>query len=93
MAAVPVVVATGVAQTVKLAGGLDDVTGTAWGRTLLVKVVVVTVLVTIGGVSQWLLRHDGPASLRRHVVAEAVIGVAVLAIAAALVTLPAPSSR
>ena len=58
--AVPVIVATGVAQTLKLAGNLDDVTSTSWGRTLLVKVAVVTVLVAIGGVSQWLLRNDGP---------------------------------
>jgi copper transport protein len=86
--AVPVVVATGVAQTVKLAGGLGDLTATSWGRTLLVKIAIVTVLVAIGGVSQWLLRNDGPASLRRHVVAEALIGMAVLAVAASLVTLP-----
>ncbi len=86
--AVPVIVATGVAQTLKLAGGLDDLTATSWGRTLLVKVVVVTVLVAVGGVSQWLLRHDGPSALKRNVLVEALIGIAVIGLAAALVALP-----
>ncbi len=88
MVAVPVIVATGIAQTLKLAGNLDDVTSTSWGRTLLVKVAVVTVLVAIGGVSQWLLRNDGPAALKRNVLVEAVIGIAVVGLAAALVALP-----
>ncbi|HZX54192.1 MAG TPA: copper resistance protein CopC, partial [Ilumatobacteraceae bacterium] len=63
MVAVPLIVGTGVLQTLKLAGNLDDVTSTSWGRTLLVKVAVVTVLVAIGGVSQWVLRNDGPPAL------------------------------
>ena len=86
--AVPVIVVTGVAQTLKLAGGLDDLTGTSWGRTLLVKIAVVTILVAIGGVSQWLLRHDGPSALKRTVLVEALIGITVIALAAALVALP-----
>ncbi len=88
MVAVPVIIATGVAQTLKLAGSLTDLTATSWGRTLLVKVSVVTVLVAIGGVSQWLLRHDGPAALKRNVMVEALIGIAVIGLAAALVALP-----
>jgi copper transport protein len=88
MVAVPVIVATGVAQTLKLAGSFDDVTSTSWGRTLLVKVAVVTVLIAIGGVSQWLLRHDGPRALKRNVLVEAMIGIAVVGLAAALVALP-----
>ena len=89
--AVPVIVATGVAQTLKLAGNLDDVTSTTWGRTLLVKVAVVAVLVAIGGVSQWLLRNDGPSALKRNVLVEALIGVGVIGLAAALVALPPQS--
>ena len=88
MVAVPIIVATGVAQTLKLAGSLSDLTGTSWGRTLLVKVSVVTVLVAIGGVSQWLLRHDGPSALKRNVLVEALIGIGVIGLAAALVALP-----
>ena len=86
--AVPIVVATGAAQTLKLAGSLDDITSTSWGRTLLVKVAVVTVLVAIGGVSQWVLRHDGPSALKRNVFVEALIGIVVVGLAAALVALP-----
>ncbi len=89
--AVPVIVATGVAQTFKLAGGFDDVTSTSWGRTLLVKVAVVTVLVAIGGVSQWVLRNDGPSAIKRNVLVEALIGIAIVGLAAALVALPPQS--
>ncbi|MEY2445678.1 MAG: copper transport protein [Ilumatobacteraceae bacterium] len=88
MVAVPVIIVTGVSQTLKLAGSLDDLTSTSWGRTLLVKVAVVTVLVALGGVSQWLLRHDGPSALRRNVLVEALIGIGVIGLAAALVALP-----
>jgi len=88
MVAVPLIVGTGVAQTLKLAGGLDDVTSTSWGRTLLVKVAVVTVLVAIGGVSQWVLRNDGPPALKYNVLVEGLIGIGVVGLAAALVALP-----
>jgi copper transport protein len=86
--AVPVIVATGVAQTLRLAGGLDDVTATVWGRALVAKVAIVVVLVAIGGVGRWLLQHDGPASLRRTVLVEGVLGIAVVGLAAGLVALP-----
>ena len=86
--AVPVMVATGVAQTLKLAGGLDDITATTWGRLLLAKVMVVIVMVAVAGVSRWLLRHDGAASIRRTVAVEVVLGVVVVGLAAALVAQP-----
>jgi copper transport protein len=91
---VPVLVATGVAQTWRLSGGFDGITDTAWGRTLLVKVTVVAALVAVAGVSRWLLRHTGVASLGRTVAIEAVLGVAVLALAAGLVGLgPRPAAE
>jgi copper transport protein len=86
--AVPVIVATGVAQGLELSGGLDDLTDTDWGRLLLVKVTVIVALLAIAGVSRWLLAHEGARSLRRTVVAEAVLGVVVLALAAGMVALP-----
>ena len=85
---VPVIVATGVAQTLRLAGGLDDVTDTDWGRLLLVKVTVVVGLLAIAGVSRWLLQHDGAASIRRTVIVEFIIGVVVIGLAAGMVGLP-----
>ncbi len=86
--AVPIIVATGVAQTLKLAGGLDDVTATTWGRLLLAKVMLVIVMVAIGGVSRWLLQHDGASSIRRTVLVEAVIGILVVGLAAGMVAQP-----
>lgn len=85
---VPVIVATGVMQTLRLAGGLDDVTATDWGRLLLIKVTVVVALLAIAGVSRWLLHHDGAVSIRRTVIAEFIIGVVVVGIAAGMVALP-----
>jgi copper transport protein len=90
--AIPVVVVTGALQTLKLSGGYDAVrnhfTDTDWGRTLLVKIVVVAVVVSVGAVSHWLVRHEGVHGLRRTVIAEAVIGLAAIGLAAGLVTLP-----
>jgi copper transport protein len=86
--AVPVIVATGVAQTLKLAGGLSDVTATDWGRMLLTKVMLVIAMVALGGVSRWLLQHDGAGSIRRTVAVEAVVGIAVIALAAGIVGQP-----
>ena len=85
---VPLIVATGIAQTLKLAGGLDDVTATDWGRLLLVKVTVVVALLAIAGVSRWLLRHDDATSIRRTVITEFAIGVVVVGLAAGMVALP-----
>ena len=86
--AVPLIVVTGSLQTLELAGGIDDLTDTSWGRTLLVKLSIVSVLVAIGGVSRWLLRNVSVESLRRSVLAEAALGVVVLGVAASLVSLP-----
>lgn len=83
--AVPVLVATGVIQAAKLSGGFGGLTDTTWGRTLLVKLSVVVVLVVVGGVSRWLLRHADLRSLGRTVACEAVLGIAVLTVSAALV--------
>ncbi|MEI8238514.1 MAG: copper resistance protein CopC [Actinomycetota bacterium] len=82
---VPVIVGTGLLQTWKLAGTLDDVTATTWGRLLLSKVVLVVAMVAIGGVSRWLLLNAGTVGIRRTVVAEAIIGVVVIGLAAAMV--------
>lgn len=94
--AVPVIVATGIAQTLEVVDDLDDLTATGWGRVLLVKLVVVVGLVVLGGLSRTLLRHHGADSIRRTVAVEAVLGVVVLGLAASLVGLPpenAPSSQ
>ena len=82
---IPVIVVTGVIQAWKIGGGLSTLTETSWGRLLLAKGAVAVLLVTIGGASRWLLQNDGPKALRRTVVTEALLGVAVLGLAAGLV--------
>ena len=83
--AVPVVVATGVAQTLRLGGGTDDITATNWGRLLLVKITIVVAVLGLAGAARWLLAREGAASLRRTMVVEAVAGLVVLGLVAALV--------
>lgn len=85
---VPLIVATGVAQTLRLSEGLATLTDTSWGRVLLAKVVVAALVVTLGGASRWLLHHEGPSGLRRTVTTEAVIAFGVFGLAASLVSLP-----
>lgn len=86
--AVPVIVGTGVLQTWKLAGGLSDVTATDWGRLLLGKVMLVVVILAIAAVSRWLLINEGASSIRRTVIAEAVVGLLVVGLAAGMVAQP-----
>jgi copper transport protein len=88
LVAVPLVVLTGIAQTVHLAGGLAVLGETAWGRVLLAKASVVTLLVVVGGAALWLLRHEGPGGLRRLVITQAVVALAVVGLAAGLVAPP-----
>jgi copper transport protein len=82
---VPLIVVTGVVQAWRIGGGLSTLTDTTWGRLLLAKGAVAVLLVTIGGASRWLLRNSGPSSLRRTVIAEGLLGIAVLVLAAGLV--------
>lgn len=85
---VPLIVVTGVLQAWKLAGSFDDVAATDWGRVLLIKVTLVVILLAVAAVSRWLLLHDGSGSVWRTIVVEAVVGVAVLGLAAGMVGLP-----
>jgi copper transport protein len=93
---VPLIVVTGVIQAWRIGGGLSTLTDTSWGRLLLAKGAVAVLVVTIGGASRWLLQNDGPGALRRTVTTEALLGVAVLGLAAGLVGSPptvGPQSR
>jgi copper transport protein len=85
---VPIVVGTGALQTIELAGGIDELTSTTWGRSLLVKLSIVSVVIAMGAVSRWMVHNAGIASIRRIVFAEAALGVAVLAVTAGLVSQP-----
>lgn len=86
--AVPTIVVTGAWQTWNLVGNLGDLTVTTWGRTLLAKLALVVFLVTLGAMSRWLLRAEGPHAIRRLVASELVVGGLVLGLTAGLVATP-----
>jgi copper transport protein len=101
--AVMVVVATGVVQSIRQVGSLFALFHTTYGRTLVVKVTLVAVLVVLGALSRRALHGtnwwrpsslrtaadgSGPfpaARLRRSVVAELCVALAILAVTAVLV--------
>ncbi|HZM55934.1 MAG TPA: copper resistance protein CopC [Acidimicrobiales bacterium] len=106
--AVVVVVATGTFQSIRQVGSLYALFHTVYGRTLLVKIGLVVVLIGLGAVSRrivhgtWGLRRQaqpvareasataqslttGVGRLRRSVLAEIAIALAVLAVTALLV--------
>ncbi|MBU3704692.1 MAG: copper resistance protein CopC [Ilumatobacteraceae bacterium] len=94
--AVPVVVGTGVVQTLRLHGGITTLISQSHGRLLLVKLLVVVVMLAVANKSRQLnLRRltDEPvrmASRRRQLtqagLTECAIGGVVVALTAALVT-------
>ena len=86
--AVPVIVATGVAQAWIMMHGISGVTDTQYGRTLIVKTSLVVVVVAIGGVARKALRRSGPKSLQQTLSIEAILIAVIIAITASLVALP-----
>ncbi|MDO8362551.1 MAG: copper resistance protein CopC [Actinomycetota bacterium] len=85
---VPLIVATGVAQTLKLGDGLSTIADTEWGQLLLTKVAVVAALLAVAAASRWLLRNGVAGSVHRTMVGEAVLGLVVVGFAAGVVALP-----
>jgi copper transport protein len=62
LACVTVLVVTGSYQSLRDVGSLDALTGTEFGRLLLLKLAGVVVLVALGNVARrWVLRHTAPA--------------------------------
>ncbi|TDH61604.1 copper resistance protein [Dankookia rubra] len=74
-------------------GSVEAVYGTAYGAMSATKAVMLAMLLTLGG-SNWLLLHRLRASeggllrVRRFVEAEIILGIAVLAVAASLTSVP-----
>ena len=100
---VGVLVGTGVVQTLRLVGNPTDLLEATHGRLLVAKMVVLTAMLVIANVNRRRLDHrldrlDDPVTferrigpLRRAVIAEFAIGVAIVGITAAMVVSP-PSS-
>lgn len=94
--AVPVIVVTGVVQTLRLHGGLTTLVSQTHGRVLLLKIVAVAVMLALANKSRRLnLSHiaDEPSrlatrrqQLTRASIVEAATGGLVIAVTAALVT-------
>ncbi|WP_325099897.1 copper resistance CopC/CopD family protein [Streptomyces sp. GMY02] len=87
--AVTVLVATGIYQSWRGLGSWPALTGTAYGRLLLVKLFAVVLLLAVaGGSRHWTARlaaaRTGLRALRRSVLAEVAVGVAVLMVSTVL---------
>lgn len=86
--AVPVIVATGVVQTLMIVGNPVTLVDYRYGRLLLVKISLVAVIVALGGVSRRILRNFGAGRLGVSTAVEAAVGAAILAITAVLTGVP-----
>jgi copper transport protein len=97
LAAVCVLVASGILQSLLELGRIADLTGTAFGRDVAVKLGLVVLLVGCGALNR---RRHLPSlaaggspfvALRRTLAAEVVLGLAALAVSAALAAQQPPS--
>ncbi len=86
--AVPVIIATGVAQTLMIVGNPLTLVDYRYGRMLLVKISLVVVIVVLGGVSRRILRRFGADRLGVSMTVEAVVGAVIIAITAVLTGVP-----
>ena len=86
--AAPVAVVTGIVSTLLIGPPMADLVDTRWGRILIVKIVLVTVLVALGVA---IGRGAARSSMRwkpRLLMTEVIVGVVTLGTAAALVSTP-----
>jgi copper transport protein len=106
LASVTVLLATGTYQSILYLESLGDLTDSAFGRAILIKIVLILALIGLGALN---LRRNRPALerlasegapaggpgrlLRRAVQAEVALLVVVLAVTAALTSYPPPSSE
>jgi copper transport protein len=86
--AVPVIVVTGVLQAWFMLGGFSHILDSRYGRTLIVKVCLVVVLIALGAVSRVAMQQKRSGSLRQSMGIEVLFGIIILTITAALVAMP-----
>lgn len=82
--AVTVLVVTGIVQSWRLVGSLEELVSTTYGRTLLVKIGLVVVMVGVALASRRALARRDGRSLRLFMRDEVAFGVGVLAVTAVL---------
>ena len=86
--AVPVIVVTGVIQAWLMMDGFGQILDSRYGRTLIVKVCLVIVLIALGGVSRVAMQQKRSGSLRHSMGIEVLFGIIILTITSALVAMP-----
>jgi copper transport protein len=86
--AIPLAIVTGVWQTWHLLDDGGDITGSEWGRALLVKVAVVLVVLTLALVARWIVVADTTAPLRRLVSVEIVVALVIVGSTSVMVSSP-----
>ena len=91
--AVPIIVATGVAQSLIILGSPTDLFEYRYGRLLTLKIAFVAALVLMGAVSRRILRRFGSARLGPSVAIEAVLGAIVIVVTAVLTGVPPSQAR
>jgi copper transport protein len=106
LASVAVLLATGTCQSILYLESLGDLTGTAFGRAILIKIVLIVALIGLGALNMRRSKPQleqlatggappgGPGRLlRRAVQAEVALLVVVLAVTAALTSYPPPGAE
>ncbi|KWX00974.1 hypothetical protein LI90_2002 [Carbonactinospora thermoautotrophica] len=88
LGSVGVLAATGLFQTWRQVGSFAGLTGTPYGRLLLVKIALFTVLLVLGALAMRAVRGDAAGRLRRIVPIEVACLAVVLGLTAVLVTMP-----
>lgn len=86
--AVPVIVLTGVIQAWLMLDGLGEILDSRYGRTLIVKVCIVIVLIALGAVSRVAMQREQSGSLRQSMGVEVLFGLIILALTSTLVAMP-----
>ena len=82
--ALPIIVVTGAAQTWLLVDDMGKIFDTEFGRTLVVKVALVLVVIALSGTARRALKRRDVANLRTTVAFEFVVALVVLAVTASL---------
>ena len=86
--AVPVIVLTGTLQAWLMLDGFGQILDSRYGRTLIVKVCLVIVLIALGAVSRVAMQRKQSGSLRQSMGIEVLFGLVILAITSTLVAMP-----
>lgn len=82
--ALPIVIVTGVAQSWLLLKDPSAIFGTQFGRTLVVKVALVLVVIALSGTARRALKKRDVRSLRSTVAFEAIVALVVIGLTASL---------